>query len=78
MPHFRNIELKNIQSSFYDKKIYDSWELIQRLFWELFFPSGASYLIINKLDGKKEEIRFDGNESELLKLQKELPQRIPN
>ncbi|WP_157454248.1 hypothetical protein [Crocinitomix catalasitica] len=72
------IELKNIQSSFYDKKIYDSWELSQRLFWELLFPSEQSYLIINILDGKKQEIPFNGNESELLKLQQKLPDRVPN
>lgn len=72
------IELKNIQSSFYDKKKYDAWELYQRLLWELFFPTGQSYLIINKLDGKKNEIPFNGNENELFKLQNKLPDRVPN
>ncbi|EDM45102.1 hypothetical protein SCB49_03239 [unidentified eubacterium SCB49] len=72
------IELKNIQSSFYDKKTYDSWELYQRLAWELLFPGGQSHLVIHKLDGKKHKIIFNGNETELLNLQKELPKRIPN
>ena len=72
------IELGNIQSSFYNKKKYDAWELYQSLLWELFFPSGQSYLIVNKLDGKKNEIPFNGNENELLKLQNKLPDRVPN
>src|SRR5690554_7522251 len=35
-----HIELKNIQSSYFKKKKYDSWELYQRFFWEILFPSG--------------------------------------
>ena len=72
------IDLKDITSSFYDKKTYDNWELYQRLFLELLFPSGQSYLIINKQDGKSKKIPFNGNKSELLKLIQQLPNRLPN
>ena len=72
------IKLKDITSSFYDKKTYDNWELYQRLFWELLFPSGQSYLIINKQDGKSKKIPFNGNEIELLNLIQQLPNRLPN
>lgn len=72
------IELENIQSSCYEKKKYDAWELYHRLLWELFFPSGQSYLVINKVDGNKHEIPFSGNENELMILKQKLPDRIPN
>ena len=73
------IDLKNIQSTYYKKKTYDSWMLVmQNLIWELFFPSGIDYLMVNKTNGKTEEIPFNGNEEELLKLKRKLPERIPN
>jgi hypothetical protein len=72
------IELRSIQSSFYENKKYDSWELYQRVLWELFFPSGQSYLVILELNGKMKEIPFNGNENELLELMQQLPDRIPN
>lgn len=73
-----HIELKNIQSSYFKKKKYDSWELYQRFFWEILFPSGQSYLVINTEDGKKIKIPFSGNKNEILKLQQKLPDRTPN
>jgi len=73
-----HIELKNIQSSYFKNKKYDSWELYQRFFWEILFPSGQSYLVINTEDGKKIKIPFSGNKNEILKLQQKLPDRTPN
>lgn len=72
------IELNSIQSTYYEKKTFDNWELYQRLLWELLFPSGQSFLIINLSRGKQEKIPFNGNEDQLKKLIEKLPERIPN
>ena len=72
------IELKNIQSTYYKKRIYDSSELFHRFFLELFFPSGQSFFIVNLTNGKTKEILFNGNETELMKIKNKLPDRIPN
>ncbi len=72
------IDLTEIQSSFYKRKKYDNMGLMHRFFWELFFPSGHSYLTINKTNGKSVEISFYGNEENIIKLKEMLPERIPN
>ena len=72
------IELNDIQSTFYEKKLYDNWALYHRFFWELFFSSGQSFLVINRTNGKTVKIPFDGNESELMQLKNKLPDRVPN
>lgn len=72
------IELNDIQSAFYKKMTHDNWALLFRPLWEFFFPSGESFLIINKLNGKTKKIPFNGNEKELLEFMSNLPERIPN
>ena len=72
------IELDDIQSTFYKKNKYNTWELIFRPLWEFFFPSREGFLIINKLNGKPDKIPFDGNEKELLEFLSNLPERIPD
>ena len=72
------IKLKKIQSYIYQENINSSWALYQIFFWELFFPSGQSFLIINQIDGKQIKIQFDGNKKKLKKIMKYLPENIPN
>ena len=72
------IELKNIRTTFYEEKKYDFWELYQRFFIEIFFPSGQSFLIVNLIDGDQKKIPFDGNLNDILNLMKKLPERLPN
>lgn len=72
------IQLKDIQSTFYQQKVYDKWELYQRFFWELFFPSGQSVLIIHLNCGETQQIPFDGNVHELVAFANKLPDRAPN
>src|SRR5690554_823490 len=72
------IDLNHIQSSFYDKKTYDLWELYHRFFIELFFPSGQSVLIVNLTNGKSKKIPFNGKENDVLRLIEKLPEQLPN
>lgn len=75
---YYEIELEQIQSAYYDKKIYDGWALYRRLLWELFFPSGQRFLIIHLLDDKTFKIPFEGNEQALHNLIVKLPERLPS
>lgn len=69
------IDLDDIDGTYYDKKIYDRWEIYQRFLWELIFPSGQSHLVIHLKNGKIQSIGFDGNEEELMAFLDSLPKK---
>lgn len=72
------IELDKISSSYYEVNKFDRWELLQRPFLELLFPSGNSILIIHTQEVKGIKIPFNGNDNGLRQLQEKLPDRYKN
>ena len=71
------LKVTDIQNFNFTQKKYDSWGMINRMFWELLFPSGQSWLTINLKSGESIKIHFKGSEQDVSLLTSKLQNQNP-